>query len=297
MPRIRGSGLLCIGVGCACFARAMLVLVLAYGMVGGIAAVKRAALLASLPPAPKPIRAVTGGAARFFSGRAPGLDRIAAAIDAAESNYGTNPRMMRADFEGPQGPMQISAIAAADIGGGNRFDLRENLVLGRAYLAYMQRRYGNWADAIAAYNWGPGHMDAWLHEGRHTDRLPAEVARYTGQVLLASARPSGQLPDPDVKASSLARHRSAPSPKIRMTPPARRAYSRRRREYKKDAFVRSPDLSLRGRRTLHYRVADNERSRFILAHAQHVPGYGLRRSRNVATLQSRDGQSRNGRRR
>lgn len=247
---------------------AMLVLTLACGAIGTIAAARRTAPLASadahLPPAPSSVHPVPGGAARFLPGNTPSLDRIAAAVDAAESNYGTNPRMMRADPDGPQGPMQLTAAAATDVGGGNRFDLTENLALGRAYLASMYRRYGSWADAVAAYNWGPGHMDAWVHDGRRTDRLPAAVARYTGQVLLASASPGVQLPDLNVKALSLPRHQPGPPSRetsrragiagadgapipagagsIGMTPHAR--MSPRGKKHKKDVSARSYALPL-----------------------------------------------------
>ena len=111
------------------------------------------------------------------------LDRIAFAVDGVESRHGADLRMWRPSPSGPQGPMQVSAAAAFDVGGGNRFDIVENRLLGRAYLAQMYRRYGNWTDAIAAYNWGPGNMDAWIAAGRNTDRLPFDVARYVALVL------------------------------------------------------------------------------------------------------------------
>ena len=91
--------------------------------------------------------------------------------------------MWRPDPDGPQGPMQVSAAAARDTGGGNRFDPRENRLLGRAYLARMFGRYGNWPDALAAYNWGPGNVDRWAAGGRDPARLPLETARYIGRVL------------------------------------------------------------------------------------------------------------------
>src|SRR5258708_6200607 len=94
------------------------------------------------------------------------LDRLAFAVDGVESRHGADPRMWRDELSGPQGPMQVSAAAALDVGGGNRFDLRENRMLGRAYLAQMFRRYGNWPDALAAYNWGPGTADARIVAGR-----------------------------------------------------------------------------------------------------------------------------------
>jgi hypothetical protein len=119
----------------------------------------------------------------FSPAREPDLDRVAFAVDGAESSHGADLRMWRPEPNGPQGPMQVSAAAAIDIGGGNRFDMAENRQLGRAYLAHMYRRYGNWPDAIAAYNWGPGNMDAWIGSGRPIDSFPLEVERYRDRVL------------------------------------------------------------------------------------------------------------------
>jgi Transglycosylase SLT domain len=124
------------------------------------------------------------------------LDRVAFAVDGAESSHGTDPGMWRPELDGPQGPMQVSAAAAIDIGGGDRFDLGENRTLGRAYLARLYRRYGNWPDAIAAYNWGPGNLDAWIAGGRLADGLPLEVEHYRDRVLrdtgLATATAAGR---------------------------------------------------------------------------------------------------------
>jgi hypothetical protein len=111
------------------------------------------------------------------------LDRVAFAIDGVESGHGSNLAMWKAELGGPQGPMQVSAAAALDVGGGNRFDMRENRMIGRAYIALLYRRYGNWPDAIAAYNWGPGNFDNWIAAGRPMDRLPLETAHYLTRVL------------------------------------------------------------------------------------------------------------------
>jgi hypothetical protein len=111
------------------------------------------------------------------------LDRIAFAVDGVESRHGADLRMWRPEPDGPQGPMQVSAKAAIDVGGGDRFDLRQNRLLGRAYLAQMFRRYGNWPDALAAYNWGPGNMDLWIASGRRANGLPFDVAGYVAHVL------------------------------------------------------------------------------------------------------------------
>src|SRR6516164_1047365 len=82
------------------------------------------------------------------------LDRVAYAVDGAESSHGEDLAMWGPDPSGPQGPMQVSEPAAADVGGGDRFDPTENRAIGRAYLAQLYRRYRNWPDAIAAYDSG-----------------------------------------------------------------------------------------------------------------------------------------------
>jgi hypothetical protein len=115
------------------------------------------------------------------------LDRVAFAIDGVESAHGSDPKMWGPEIDGPQGPMQVSAAAAADVGGGDRFDEQQNRMLGRAYLAQLYRRYRSWPDAVAAYNWGPGHMDSWINGGRPLDKLPPEVERYRVRVLIGSS--------------------------------------------------------------------------------------------------------------
>ena len=88
-------------------------------------------------------------AARTADPTAP-LDRVASAVDGAESSHGSDMAMWRPDPSGPQGPMQVSEAAATDVGGGDRFDALQNRAIGRAYLLQLYGRYGNWPDAIAA---------------------------------------------------------------------------------------------------------------------------------------------------
>jgi hypothetical protein len=114
------------------------------------------------------------------------LDRVASAVDGAESSHGKNIAMWRPDPSGPQGPMQVSEAAATDVGGGDRFDLTQNRALGRAYLALLYGRYKNWPDAIAAYNWGPRNIDTWVKAGRPLEKLLVGVAAYTTRVLYDS---------------------------------------------------------------------------------------------------------------
>ena len=111
------------------------------------------------------------------------LDRVASAVDGAESSHGSDMAMWRPDPSGPQGPMQVSEAAATDVGGGDRFDSLQNRAIGRAYLLQLYGRYGNWPDAIAAYNWGIGKMDAWVKAGRPPDQFLVGVAVYLRRVL------------------------------------------------------------------------------------------------------------------
>jgi hypothetical protein len=111
------------------------------------------------------------------------LDRVASAVDGAESSYGNDMAMWRPDLSGPQGPMQVSEAAATDVGGGDRFDSLQNRAIGRAYLLQLYGRYGNWPDAIAAYNWGIGKMDAWVKAGRPADKFLFGVGVYLRRVL------------------------------------------------------------------------------------------------------------------
>ena len=124
------------------------------------------------------------------------LDRIAYAVDGAESSHGKDLTMWRPDPSGPQGPMQVSEPAAADVGGGDRFDSTENRAIGRAYLEHLYRRYKNWPDAIAAYNWGMGNVDSWVEAGRPAGKFVNGVAAYLRRVLQDSGMCDGSAPAP-----------------------------------------------------------------------------------------------------
>jgi len=56
---------------------------------------------------------------------------IAFAIDGVESQSRNRPEDVGPQPDAPQGPMQVSAAAAEDAGGGDRFDKRQNRALGR----------------------------------------------------------------------------------------------------------------------------------------------------------------------
>ncbi len=62
------------------------------------------------------------------------------------------------------------------------FEPELNLRLGTRYLSHLHARYGDWTQALAAYNWGPGAIDRKLAEGeglpvQYTNRVYARLAR------------------------------------------------------------------------------------------------------------------------
>ena len=120
------------------------------------------------------------------------LDRVTDAVEGIESSHSRDPLMWRPNLPGPQGPMQVTAAAVLDAGGGNRFDPQENRQIGRAYLAALFRRYGNWTEAIAAYYWGPGNLNHWIAAGRRSAELSASVRVYLDRITheLAGANPT-----------------------------------------------------------------------------------------------------------
>lgn len=85
---------------------------------------------------------------------------------------------------GAMGLMQVMPATFAEMRaryglGSDPYDPRTNIFAGAAYLREMYDRYGE-RDFLAAYNAGPGRVDAWLR-GRAT--LPAETRAYTSTLL------------------------------------------------------------------------------------------------------------------
>ena len=85
---------------------------------------------------------------------------------------------------GAMGLMQVMPTTFAEMRtryglGADPYDPRTNILAGTAYLREMYDRYGP-RHFLAAYNAGPGRVDAWLR-GRST--LPAETRDYTTALL------------------------------------------------------------------------------------------------------------------
>lgn len=82
------------------------------------------------------------------------------------------------------GMMQLMPDTAASLGV-NPYDAQQNWSGGLRYLAMMLQRYGgNVEEALAAYNWGPGKLDAAIkrHGGFSLDYLPKETQKYVRDI-------------------------------------------------------------------------------------------------------------------
>lgn len=52
-----------------------------------------------------------------------------------------------------------------------------------SYDAQLYREFGTWQAALAAYNWGPGNVQAWAAAGSDPNALPSETANYVSSIL------------------------------------------------------------------------------------------------------------------
>lgn len=71
-----------------------------------------------------------------------------------ESSY--NPSAVSS--EGAQGLLQVMPATGTSLGLTNPFDAQQNANAGASYLASLYKQYGNWNDALVAYNQGPGAL-------------------------------------------------------------------------------------------------------------------------------------------
>jgi soluble lytic murein transglycosylase-like protein len=72
----------------------------------------------------------------------------------AQSESGFNPRAISP--KGAQGLLQLMPGTAKDLGVTDPFDAFQSADGGAKYLSQLYGKYGNWSDALIAYNEGPG---------------------------------------------------------------------------------------------------------------------------------------------
>lgn len=119
----------------------------------------------------------------------------AAAFQAAEEKYGLPAGTLAAVAKtesrfnpqavspaGARGLMQFMPATAARFGLRNPFDPIASIDAAGQYLQWLHARYGDWGQAIGAYNCGEGTMDRHLQTGRP---LPQETQAYVPQVQQA----------------------------------------------------------------------------------------------------------------
>lgn len=120
------------------------------------------------------------------------FDQLAGNVQGAESS--NDPTAVSP--AGAQGLMQLmpgtGRDMAAEVGEVyNPLDAKQNVRLGRRYLRHMLDKYRDIPTALAAYNWGPGHVDKWLARGGDWNELPAETQAYIERVTHGAARGAG----------------------------------------------------------------------------------------------------------
>lgn len=127
--------------------------------------------------------------------------------------------------KGAQGRMQVMPGTNIDPGFGvtpaQDDSDEERARVGRDYLGALHRRYGDPAKAWAAYNAGPGAVDAALANGgpRWLQQLPAETRRYVARNMAALQRSGPTGSSVTVASSGGTMHKIAdggPVPQYRM---------------------------------------------------------------------------------
>ena len=97
------------------------------------------------------------------------------ALSVAQQESSFNPNAVSS--AGAIGVFQLmpSSFPGQDIG-----DLSTNISLGISYLKQLYSQYGDWGTALAAYNWGPGKVNAALASGAS---FPQQVLDYVQRIL------------------------------------------------------------------------------------------------------------------
>lgn len=89
-----------------------------------------------------------------------------------------NPNAMSS--AGAVGIAQLMPGTARDLGVANPFDPKQSLNGSAKYLGLLKNKFGNWTDAVAAYNAGPG---GWSKVLAGEKNVPAETSDYLAKVF------------------------------------------------------------------------------------------------------------------
>jgi hypothetical protein len=145
--------------------------------------------VAELPSPPVPEKILPPSNVSFPS-EIPRTQKIDEAIRSAAEQYDLDPALIKAVIAvesngnpkavspaGAQGLMQLMPKTAVELGVTDPFDAAQNIRGGSRYLKQLLDRYqGNLQLALAAYNWGMGHLE------RNPNSLPKETRNYIVRV-------------------------------------------------------------------------------------------------------------------
>ena len=105
------------------------------------------------------------------------------AVVKAESNF----QPTAVSEKGARGLMQLMPDTADDLGVQDAFAPEENVLGGARYLREMYDRFGDWQNALAAYNAGPGAVDRfggvppYAETQEYVERVLHYYRRYDGE--------------------------------------------------------------------------------------------------------------------
>lgn len=125
----------------------------------------------------------------------------------AESGWNPSAR----SSAGAMGLLQLMPATARSLGVSNPFNPAQNLSAGARYLSSLFHEFGNWRDALAAYNAGPGNVrsGAW-------ERIP-ETVNYVKEILGDGGTAPPAVPGPTTPPRALTAPPVAPQ-QPRITP-------------------------------------------------------------------------------
>lgn len=144
------------------------------------------------------------------------MSDIPSLVSQAAVNYGVDPALALAvanqesgfdqDAVSPAGAigvMQLMPGTAAGIGV-DPYDAGQNIQGGVSYLAQQLNAFGNPAQALAAYNWGPGNVQKAIAQygSNWLSAAPAETQSYVNSVLSAAGGSAASITPADSPADS-----------------------------------------------------------------------------------------------
>lgn len=115
-------------------------------------------------------------------------DHLLEAVAYRESRF--NPQIMSGvvrSAAGALGVMQILPSAHPELGEAGALDPARAIPYAAAYLAQLAKQFGDWKLALAAYNWGPGHLAQWVQAVRANPQSsppswPSETRDYVAEI-------------------------------------------------------------------------------------------------------------------